>query len=105
MHVPNHRRLVLGGLLVLVIAGCRGALQLEESDHPTVLSRQLMTGSSPSARGELAVRTLTYGHGDDKNAPICYGRDCYERDPARRPPAPTRLAAVSPPAVQSQAVP
>ena len=67
MDVPNHRRLVIGGLLVLMIAGCRGAMRLEESDHLTVLSRQLMRGSSPSARGEFAVRTLTYGHGDDKN--------------------------------------
>ena len=59
MDVPNHCRLVIGGLLVLMIAGCRGAMQLEESDHLTVLSRQLMKGSSPSARGEFAIRTLT----------------------------------------------
>ena len=67
MDVPSHHRLVIGALLVLTMAGCRGAVQLERSDHPTVLSRQLMQGSSPSSRGVFAVRTLTYGHGDDKN--------------------------------------
>ena len=67
MPVPRCCRSVVVGLLVLAVAGCRGAVQLEESDHPTVLARQLMVGSSPSARGGLAVRTLTYGHGDDKN--------------------------------------
>ncbi len=46
MDVPSHHRLVIGGLLVLTMAGCRGAVQLEESDHPTVLARQLMQGSS-----------------------------------------------------------
>ncbi len=67
MDVPSHHRLVVGGLLVLAIAGCRGAVQLVDSDHPTVLARQLMEGSSPSSRGDFTVRTLTYGHGDDKN--------------------------------------
>ena len=69
MDVPSYRCLAIGGMLVCAIAGCRGAVQLEESDHPTVLSRQLMESSSPSARGNFAVRTLTYGHGDDKNRP------------------------------------
>jgi dienelactone hydrolase len=67
MYVQSHHRFVFGGLLVFTIAGCRGAVQLEESDHPTVLARQLMESSSPSARGTFTVRTLTYGHGDDKN--------------------------------------
>ena len=67
--MPSHCRIVVMGMLVLAVAGCRGALQLEESDHPTVLARQLMEGSSPSSRGEFAVRTLTYGPGDDKNRP------------------------------------
>ena len=67
MDIPSYHRPVMAGLLVLAIVGCRGAVQLEESDHPTVLARQLMDGSSPSSRGGFAVRTLTYGHGDDKN--------------------------------------
>ena len=69
MDVPNHRRLVIGGLLFLMIAGCRASLQLEVSDHETVLAEQLLPGPSPSSRGPYGVRTLTYGHGDDKNRP------------------------------------
>lgn len=69
MDVPNHRRLVIGGLLFLLIAGCRASLQLEVSDHETVLAEQLLPGPSPSSRGPYGVRTLTYGHGDDKNRP------------------------------------
>ena len=69
MDVPSHRRLVIGGLLFLMIAGCRASLQLEVSDHETVLAQQLLPGPSPSSRGPYGVRTLTYGHGDDKNRP------------------------------------
>ena len=69
MDVPSHRRLVIGGLLFLMIAGCRASLQLEVSDHETVLAEQLLPGPSPSSRGPYGVRTLTYGHGDDKNRP------------------------------------
>ena len=67
MDVRSHHRLVGTALLALAVVGCRGAVQLEESDYPTVLALQLMTGSSPSSRGAFSVRTLTYGHGDDKN--------------------------------------
>jgi dienelactone hydrolase len=56
-------------LLTLALAGCFGALQLEESDHPVVLSRQVMQGPSPSAPGDHAVQTLFYGSGTDKNRP------------------------------------
>ena len=51
----------------LLISGCRGSLRLEESDHPLVLNSQLLTGPSPSVRGPYNFKTLTYGHGDDKN--------------------------------------
>ena len=61
--------LVFGGLGVLALGGCRAALRLEEVDHATVLSRQLLDGPSPSALGEYGVSTLYYGHGDDKNRP------------------------------------
>ncbi len=67
MDVPNRFRVTLAALALTAISGCRGALQLEQSDYPTVLSQQLLTASSPSARGSFSVRTLTYGHGDDKN--------------------------------------
>ena len=65
-----HVALVSCGSTVLVLGGCRAALQLEKSDHPTVLSRQLLNGPSPSSPGEYGVRTLYYGHGDDKNRPV-----------------------------------
>ncbi len=69
MNVRSYRRVAVGGLLLLTMPGCRSAVHLEESDHPTVLAQQLMHGSSPSARGPYAVLRLTYGHGDDKNRP------------------------------------
>lgn len=36
MNILHHRRLVIGGLLVLMIAACRGTMQLEESDRAMV---------------------------------------------------------------------
>ena len=66
MHIPS-RRSVLWASLIISVAGCRAALQLEVSDHQTVLAEQLLSGPSPSSRGRYGVRTLTYGHGDDKN--------------------------------------
>jgi len=51
----------------LLISACRGSLRLEESDHQIVLSSQLLAGPSPSTRGPYNFKTLTYGHGDDKN--------------------------------------
>ncbi len=54
-------------LLPLLTSACRGALRLEESDHPVVLGSQAIGGPSPSSRGPYAVNTLTYGHGNDKN--------------------------------------
>ena len=59
--------LSFGPSLIISVAGCRAALQLEVSDHQTVLAEQLLSGPSPSSRGRYGVRTLTYGHGDDKN--------------------------------------
>ncbi len=53
--------------ILLLTSGCRGVLRLEESDHPVVLASQAISGPSPSVRGPYAVKTLTYGHGDDKN--------------------------------------
>ena len=68
MHIPSRASVVWTSLIVLTV-GCRGALQLEVSDHETVLAEQLLAGPSPSSRGPFDVRTLTYGHGDDKNRP------------------------------------
>ena len=68
MHISS-RRSVLWACLVVWSAGCRASLQLEVSDHETVLAEQLLPGLSPSSRGPYGVRTLTYGHGDDKNRP------------------------------------
>ena len=69
MSVRRHRRVAIGAVLLIAVMGCRPAVRLEDSDHPTVLAQQLMRGSSPSARGSHAVLTLTYGRGDDTNRP------------------------------------
>jgi dienelactone hydrolase len=52
---------------VLVLAGCMGTLHLAPDDSPTVLSRHLLEAPSPLERGPLAVRSLYYGSGTDKN--------------------------------------
>ena len=52
---------------LLLISACRGTLKLDDSDHRVVLSSQLLSGPSPSSKGPYSVKTLTYGHGDDKN--------------------------------------
>lgn len=48
---------------------CYPALQLETSDHPSVLSEQLLEGPSPATPGPHEVLTLTYGSGADRNRP------------------------------------
>ena len=53
--------------LLLLASACRSGLRLEESDHLAVLGSQSLTGPSPSTTGPYKVRTLTYGHGNDKN--------------------------------------
>ena len=58
--------------ILLLTSGCRGVLRLEESDHPVVLASQAISGPSPSVRGPYAVKTLTYGHGDDKNLSLIH---------------------------------
>ncbi len=63
--VSEFTRPVLWVTLVVSAVGCRASLQLEPSDHETVLAEQLLPGPSPSSPGPYSVRTLTYGHGDD----------------------------------------
>ena len=58
-------RSVVWASLVVSAVGCRASLQLEPSDHETVLAEQLLPGPSPSSPGPYRVQTLTYGHGDD----------------------------------------
>ena len=62
---PHYLNILL--FILLLTSGCRGVLRLEESDHPVVLASQAISGPSPSVRGPYGVKTLTYGHGDDKN--------------------------------------
>ncbi|MGW8268642.1 MAG: hypothetical protein ACWGSQ_19915, partial [Longimicrobiales bacterium] len=50
-----------------VLSGCMGALELAPDDSQTVLARQLLDAPSPLDRGPLAVRSLYYGSGTDKN--------------------------------------
>jgi dienelactone hydrolase len=67
--VTEMRRPLLWACLIVVATGCRASLQLEPSDHETVLAEQLLPGPSPSSPGPYDVRTLTYGHGDDTRRP------------------------------------
>ncbi len=63
-------RMVRVGLLLLLpvyLAGCMGTLELAPDDSDVVLSRQLLDAPSPLERGPLAVKSLYYGRGDDKN--------------------------------------
>ncbi|SVB44944.1 uncharacterized protein METZ01_LOCUS197798, partial [marine metagenome] len=53
--------------LLLLASACRSGLRLEESDHLAVLGSQSLTGPSPSTTGPYKIKTLTYGHGNDKN--------------------------------------
>lgn len=59
----------LGLCVSLGLFACYPALQLEKSDHPTVLSEQILEGPSPATPGPHEVFTLTYGSGADQNRP------------------------------------
>lgn len=53
--------------LPLLVVGCMGALELASDDSQTVLSRQILDIPSPLETGPLAVESLYYGSGTDKN--------------------------------------
>lgn len=54
-------------LVVLSGAGCYPSLKLAKNDADVVLTRHTITAPDPSVPGPLAVRTLYYGSGTDKN--------------------------------------
>jgi hypothetical protein len=56
-------------LLLVSAAGCRGTLELAESDHEEVLAYQGLEAPNPAESGDHPVRTLYYGSGTDKNRP------------------------------------
>jgi dienelactone hydrolase len=62
---------VIASLLLasLTLGGCMGALELAPDDSEQVLARQVLEAPNPLERGDLAVRSLFYGSGTDKNRP------------------------------------
>ncbi|HET7275572.1 MAG TPA: hypothetical protein VFI91_10455, partial [Longimicrobiaceae bacterium] len=64
-----HRNLLPILVLLVVLSGCRGTLQLTPSDAETVLSRQLLDAPHPAQPGPYEVRALYYGSGDDRHRP------------------------------------
>jgi dienelactone hydrolase len=50
-----------------VLSACMGALELAPDDSDVVLSRQLLDATSPLEPGPLAVKSLYYGSGTDRN--------------------------------------
>ena len=51
----------------LLATGCRGTLELTESDHEEVLAYQGLNAPNPAEPGDHRVLTLYYGSGRDKN--------------------------------------
>jgi dienelactone hydrolase len=49
-----------------VVAGCTQPLKLTRDDSRVVLSHQLIDAPNPGEKGSLAVRTMFYGSGTDK---------------------------------------
>ena len=64
MRLP--RVLAAASLAALVVAGCRGTLQLTPDDSARVLARPGLDAPDPGQAGPLAVRYLTYGSGTDR---------------------------------------
>ncbi len=63
------RRPLLAAATVLLVAGCRSAMQVSPSDAGTVLSRQLLEAPDPAADGRFSVLHLYYGSGTDRHRP------------------------------------
>jgi len=61
------RKAGLVALLPALAVGCRGTLELTESDHEEVLAHHGLDAPNPAEPGDHAVLTLYYGSGTDKN--------------------------------------
>jgi dienelactone hydrolase len=60
---------VVSVLLALTAGACRGTLELEPSDHDTILSTQALEAPDPAQKGDFQVETFYYGRGDDLRRP------------------------------------
>lgn len=62
---------------LLVLTGCRGSLELAESDHAVVLRHQVLDAPPPSTPGSYEVEFLTYGSGTDEQRPEYAGEVAF----------------------------
>lgn len=65
----NRTKILLGLVALAGAGGCAQALKLAPSDADAVLAHHALDAPDPGQRGPLAVRTLYYGSGTDKNRP------------------------------------